>query len=67
VVSVDAKKKEQLGPYHRPGRSWRPAGDPVKVRGHDFPDESLGKVVPYGVYDIADRGACLIICVRGCR
>jgi Rhodopirellula transposase DDE domain len=53
VVSVDAKKKEQLGPYHRPGRSWRPAGDPVKVRDHDFPDAQLGKVVPYGIYDIA--------------
>jgi hypothetical protein len=57
VVSVDAKKKEQLGPYHRPGRSWRPAGDPVKVRDHDFPDEGAGRVNPYGVYDIAaNRG-----------
>jgi hypothetical protein len=53
VVSVDAKKKEQLGPYHRPGRAWRPAGDPVKVRDHDFPDAELGKVTPYGIYDIA--------------
>ena len=52
VVSVDAKKKELIGPFARPGRSWRPAGDPVKVRDHDFPDEELGKVVPYGVYDI---------------
>jgi transposase len=57
VVSVDGKKKEQLGPFHRPGRSWRPAGDPVRVRDHDFPDEELGKVTPYGVYDIAaNRG-----------
>ena len=57
VVSVDAKKKELIGPFARPGRSWRPAGDPVKVRDHDFPDEELGKVVPYGVYDIAaNRG-----------
>ncbi len=57
VVSVDAKKKEQLGPYHRDGRSWRPAGDPVRVRDHDFPDEELGKITPYGVYDIAaNRG-----------
>ena len=57
AVSVDAKKKEQLGPYHRPGRSWRPAGDPVRVRDHDFPDEELGKITPYGVYDIAvNRG-----------
>jgi len=52
VVSVDAKKKEQLGPYHRDGRAWRPAGDPVKVRDHDFPDGELGKIAPYGVYDI---------------
>jgi Rhodopirellula transposase DDE domain len=53
VVSVDAKKKEQLGPYHRDGRAWRPKGDPVKVRDHDFPDAELGKITPYGVYDIA--------------
>jgi hypothetical protein len=57
VISVDGKKKEQLGPFHRAGRSWRPAGDPVRVRDHDFPDEKLGKVTPYGVYDIAaNRG-----------
>jgi hypothetical protein len=61
VVSVDAKKKEQLGPYGRDGRSWRPAGDPVKARDHDFPDPLLGKAVPYGVYDIAaNRG---FVCV----
>jgi hypothetical protein len=57
VVSVDAKKKEQLGPYHRDGRTWRPEGSPVRVRDHDFPDEELGKITPYGVYDIAaNRG-----------
>jgi hypothetical protein len=57
VVSVDAKKKEQLGPYHRDGRAWRPEGDPVRVRDHDFPDAELGKITPYGIYDIAaNRG-----------
>jgi len=57
VVSVDAKKKEQLGPFYRAGRSWRPAGDPVRVRDHDFPDPRAGKITPYGVYDIAaNRG-----------
>jgi hypothetical protein len=57
AVSVDAKKKEQLGPFHRAGRSWRPGGSPVRVRDHDFPDEELGKITPYGVYDIAaNRG-----------
>ena len=48
VVSVDAKKKEQLGPFHRAGRTWRRAGDPVKVRDHDFPDEELGKITRTG-------------------
>jgi hypothetical protein len=80
VVSVDGKKKEQLGPYWRAGRSWRGKGDPVKVRDHDFPDEQLGKITPYGVYDIAANrgfvsvgtsrdtaGACLIFCVSGGR
>jgi transposase len=52
VISVDAKKKEQVGQYAQQGREWRPKGDPVRVRGHDFPDEALGKVTPYGVYDI---------------
>jgi hypothetical protein len=57
VVSVDGKKKEQLGPFYRAGRSWRPAGDPVRVRDHDFPDHELGKITPYGVFDIAaNRG-----------
>jgi hypothetical protein len=57
AVSVDAKKKEQLGQFWRAGRAWRPAGDPVQVRDHDFPDPGLGKITPYGIYDIAaNRG-----------
>jgi hypothetical protein len=57
VISVDAKKKELIGPYCRNGRSWRRQGDPVRVRDHDFPDPELGKVTPYGIYDIAaNRG-----------
>jgi len=53
VISVDAKKKEQAGQYGNGGREWRPAGDPVAVRDHDFPDPEAGTVTPYGVYDIA--------------
>jgi len=52
VVSVDAKKKEQVGQYAQQGREWRPQGDPVRVRDHGFPDENLGKVTPYGIYDV---------------
>jgi hypothetical protein len=53
VISVDAKKKEQVGQYGNAGREWRPAGDPVRVRDHDFPDPQEGKVIPYGIYDLA--------------
>jgi len=57
VVSVDSKKKEHLGPYHRAGRAWRRRGDPVKVSDHDFPDAGTVRITPYGVYDIAaNRG-----------
>jgi hypothetical protein len=52
VISVDAKKKEQIGPYANPGRQWRPRGEPVTTRSHDFPDPDTGRVVPYGVYDL---------------
>ena len=50
---MDAKKKEQVGQYASPGRTWRPAGDPVRVADHDFPGRGDGKVVPYGIYDLA--------------
>ncbi|MFG2045719.1 ISAzo13 family transposase [Dactylosporangium sp. NPDC048998] len=53
VVSVDTKKKELVGQFSNPGRQWRPKGEPVATRTHDFPSDSLGKVVPYGVYDLA--------------
>ncbi len=57
VISVDAKKKELVGPFSNTGRQWRPAGEPVRTRTHDFLDDSLGKAVPYGVYDLtADTG-----------
>jgi hypothetical protein len=53
VISVDAKKKEEVGEYAQGGREWRPEGDPVKVRSHSFADEQGGHAIPYGVYDVA--------------
>ena len=52
VISVDTKKKELVGDFANKGREWRPQGDPEKVRVHDFIDKELGKVAPYGVYDL---------------
>ncbi len=53
VISVDTKKKELVGEYKNGGREWRPAGEPEKVKVHDFIDRQLGKANPYGVYDLA--------------
>lgn len=53
VISVDTKKKELVGAFKNAGREWQPSGDPVAVRVHDFVDDALGKVIPYGVYDLA--------------
>ena len=53
VISVDTKKKELIGEYHRPGRTWQPAGQPVRVRDHDFPGEDTVRICPYGIYDVA--------------
>ncbi len=53
VISVDAKKKEQVGQYASGGRTWRPGGNPVKVRDHDFPGPGSGTAIPYGIYDLA--------------
>jgi hypothetical protein len=52
VVSVDTKKKEIVGNYKNPGREREPKGRPRRVRSKDFPDKELGKVAPYGIYDL---------------
>jgi len=52
TISVDTKKKENIGNYKNNGKELCKKGRPVKVKGHDFVDKRLGKVVPYGIYDI---------------
>jgi len=55
VISVDTKKREQLGRLPMAGREWRPTGEPVEVEDHHFffsgPD--VEQAIPYGIYDIA--------------
>ena len=57
VISVDTKKKELVGDFKNAGKEWQPAGQPEKVLVHDFPDRSIGKAIPYGVYDMARNEA----------
>ena len=52
VISVDTKKKELVGDFKNAGQEWHPKGEPEEVRVHDFKIKELGKVSPYGVYDL---------------
>ena len=77
VISVDTKKKELIGNYANTGQQWRPAKQPTKVRGHDFPTPDVPRAYPYGIYDIGrntgfvnigtdhDTGAFAVASIRG--
>jgi hypothetical protein len=53
VISVDAKKKENIGNYKNNGKEYRQKGDPQRVNTYDFKDKDLGIAIPYGIYDIS--------------
>jgi hypothetical protein len=61
VISIDTKKKELVGQFRNGGQELSPKGEPEKVNVHDFPDKELGKVSPYGVYDIAADDALVSV------
>lgn len=77
VVSVDTKKKELVGNYQNGGRQWRKTKSPQRVNGHDFPDPTVPRAYPYGIYDVGrntgfvnvgtdhDTGAFAVASIRG--
>lgn len=77
VISVDTKKKELVGNYRNEGRQWRKTKSPQKVNGHDFPNPSVPRAFPYGIYDLGkntgfvnvgtdhDTGAFAVASIRG--
>ena len=57
TISVDTKKKETIGAFKNGRQELCKKGQSIKVNCHDFPDKHLGKVVPYGIYDMANNAA----------
>lgn len=55
VISIDTKKKELLGNFHRPGQTY--TQQTVETFDHDFPSAGQGKLIPHGIYDLAGRHA----------
>jgi len=53
VISVDTKKKELIGNYANSGKKWLKKGESTAVNGHDFPDPSIPRAFPYGIYDLS--------------
>jgi len=53
IISVDTKKKENIGSYKNAGREYRKKENPEKVGVYDFINKELGKVAPYGIYDLS--------------
>ena len=52
VISVDAKKKENVGEFKNPGRTWEKKGKAKEVNVYDFPSLGIGRATPYGIYDL---------------
>jgi len=59
VISVDTKKKEWIGPFKNPGRTWRRTAQAVLA--HDFPSSAVGKANPYGIYDLAQNDGLVVV------
>ncbi len=65
TISVDTKKKENIGNYKNNGREHNHKGTPDEVSTHDFPNKKLGKVAPYGVYDIGKNKGWVNVGISG--
>jgi len=55
VISVDTKKKELVGNFENAGQQWRKKQTAEQVSGHDFPDPSVPRAYPYGIYDLGQN------------
>ncbi len=55
VISIDCKKKENIGNFQNNGVEYAPKKSPLRVLDHDFPIAGQGKAVPYGIYDVANN------------
>ena len=52
ILSIDAKKKENVGNFKNNGRNWLPKGEAKQVNVYDYPSLAKGKATPYGAYDV---------------
>jgi len=59
AISIDTKKKELVGLFKNPGRTWRKA--PIDVLDHDYPHLGEGRAIPFGVYNDQWRTGFVVV------
>jgi len=59
VLSIDTKKKELVGDFYRPGSAYTDGF--VLAPDHDFPSRAVGKLAPYGVYDVGQNQGFMLL------
>ena len=59
VASVDAKKRELIGLFRNPGKTWRLEAQDVNV--YDFPSQADGVAIPYGIYDVGREDGFVVV------
>lgn len=59
VISVDAKKRELVGPFKNQGRRW--SKTPIDVNVYDFPSDADGVAIPYGIYDVTRGDGAVVV------
>jgi hypothetical protein len=59
AISTDTKKKELVGNFRNPGRTWRQK--PIEVLDTDFLSDADGKAIPYGIYDAPHASGYLVV------
>lgn len=59
IISIDTKKRELVGNFSNKGRCYRRQATETLV--HDFRSNATGVAIPYGVYDVLDNSAMVIV------
>jgi Rhodopirellula transposase DDE domain len=59
AISIDTKKKELIGTFKNPGRTWR--RQPIDVSDHDFPGLATGRAIPFGIYDALRQSGFVVV------
>ena len=59
AISIDTKKKELIGRFKNPGRTWQQK--PIEVWDHDFPSLAAGRAIPFGIYDALRQTGFVVV------